>query len=103
LPDPGSLDSTYVDPPLGRPVTSRELEERGRNTDWNEFFKNRISLKNWFPVRPYLSADNYVAALERYYTDRTRAWCRIADYTDCCSWVAAGQSWIWSTTRACMT
>lgn len=80
FPDGASLDSTYVDPPLGRPVTSGELAERGKNTNWEEFFKNRLNLKEWFPVRPYLSANNYVGALEKYYGERTEAWKNINNY-----------------------
>jgi putative intracellular protease/amidase len=80
LPDQGSLDSTYVDPPLGRSVTSLELEERGKSTDWDVYFKGRVSLREWFPVRPYLSANNYVGALETYYSGREEAWKRLAEY-----------------------
>jgi putative intracellular protease/amidase len=80
FPDAASLDSTYVDPPLGRPVTSPEMEALGKQQNWETLFQNRISLKDWFPVRPYLSSDNYVVSLEKYYTARTEAWKRIEEY-----------------------
>ncbi len=80
LPDGGSLDSSYVDPPLGRPVTSREMEERGKSTNWETYFKEPLSLRELFPVRPYLSADNYIASLEHYYEGRRRAWESLSDY-----------------------
>lgn len=80
FPDGASLDDTYVDPPLGRPVTSKELAERGKSTNWEEFFAGRLSLKEWFPLRPYLSADNYVGSLEKYYGARTEAWKKIEEY-----------------------
>jgi putative intracellular protease/amidase len=81
FPDPASLDSSYVDPPLGRPVTSKEMAERGKNMDWESMFANRMSLIELMPLRPYLSTDgNYLQAMEQYYTDRSKAWERIAEY-----------------------
>ena len=80
LPDGGSLESTYVDPPMGRPVPSPEMEHRGRKTDWEAFFAGHLSLADEFPVRPYLSSDGYLAALETYYRGRTAAWERFAEY-----------------------
>ncbi|MFB9412295.1 type 1 glutamine amidotransferase domain-containing protein [Dactylosporangium matsuzakiense] len=73
-PDGGSLDSSYVDPPLGRPVTSKEMEERARSTDWETYFKDRQSLADLLPVRPYLSSGSYIAAMEEYYDKRQAAW-----------------------------
>jgi putative intracellular protease/amidase len=80
LPDGGSLDSSYVDPPLGRSVTSPEMEARGKSMDWPEFFDKPISLAEWFPVRPYLSVNNYVASLEDYYRGRSHAWEALRDF-----------------------
>lgn len=79
-PDGASMDPTYKDPPLGRPVTSPELAERGKSTDWNDLFSERISLRDWFPVRPYLSSEHYLADLESYYEKRDEAWRAIDDY-----------------------
>ncbi|MBF0182433.1 MAG: DJ-1/PfpI family protein [Magnetococcales bacterium] len=80
FPDGASLDFTYKDPPLGRPVTSREMADRGKEMDWGALFKNRLILKEWFPVRPYLSSDNYIGALEAYYKARIAAWKKIEGY-----------------------
>lgn len=80
FPDAASLDSTYKDPPLGRPVTSPEMEALGKKQNWNELFKNRMNLKELFPVRPYLSIDNYLENLEKYYADRNNAWKLIDKY-----------------------
>jgi putative intracellular protease/amidase len=80
LPDGGSLESSYVDPPLGRPVTSPEMEERARTTDWEIYFKDRLSLRELMPVRPYLSSDNYLGSLEEYYDKRQQAWDRLREY-----------------------
>jgi putative intracellular protease/amidase len=81
FPDPASLDHTYVDPPLNRPVTTPELAERGRTTNWDEVFKDRVALTDFMPVRPYLNTDvHYLQALEQYYIDRKKAWERIEGY-----------------------
>lgn len=81
FPDGASLDSTYSDPPLGRPVTSPELAVRGKDMNWDSLFANRIALHEWFPVRPYLSSpQGYLGALEHYYTARAQAWERIDEY-----------------------
>jgi putative intracellular protease/amidase len=80
VPDGASTDSTYVDPPLGKPVTSPELAERGKAMNWEEFFEGRLSLENWFPVRPYLSSGNYLRSLEEYYDKRKEGWKIIENY-----------------------
>ncbi len=81
FPDGASLDAAYIDPPLGRSVTSPAMAERGRNTDWAKLFENCIVLNNWMPVRPYLSIGKvYLETLEQYYVDRTKAWERIDEY-----------------------
>jgi len=80
FPDAGSLDDSYVDPPLGRPVTSKEMADRGKKAKWEEVFKNRISLEQWFEVRPYLSSNNYVGALEAYYAARNKSWEKLQEY-----------------------
>jgi len=81
FPDGASLDDTYIDPPLGRPVTTKEMSQRAKNTDWKALFAKRIALKGWMPLRPYLSPEGgYLQALEKYYTERTKAWERLSAY-----------------------
>lgn len=91
FPDAASLDPTYKDPPLGRAVTSQEfINEMKASSDWKEIFSenpdwdkvvpNRLSLKEWFPIRPYLSGDNYIGELEKYYNERKKAWEKIEEY-----------------------
>ncbi len=65
---PPSFDSTYVDPPLGVCVTTKQHED-----DVKAFIaKNRtstpLSLKACIPERPYYSATNFLRNLEQYYT-----------------------------------
>lgn len=64
---PPSYDSTYVDPPLGVCVTTKQHEQ-----DVKEFIaKNRtstpLSLKSYIPERPYYSAPDFLRKLEAYY------------------------------------
>ncbi len=81
FPDGACLESAYVDPPLGRPVTSPEMEQRAKETDWDAFFANRIALTDIMPVRPYLSTEGkYLEQLEQYYIGRQQAWDKLAEY-----------------------
>lgn len=105
FPDAASLDPPYVDPPLGRPVTdgdwlNAEAEKRGIkkredgswNWDpyWQSLFDGRLSLKHEFLLRPYLSADNYLVALETYYGGRQAAWDKLIDNYDALLLVGGG-------------
>lgn len=81
FPDGASLDETYVDPPLGRPVTSKEMSNRAKTGDWKKMFENRIALTDWMPIRPYLNQGaKYLETLEKYYTEREQAWKRLDNY-----------------------
>ncbi|MCK8058463.1 MULTISPECIES: type 1 glutamine amidotransferase domain-containing protein [unclassified Fusibacter] len=80
FPDGASLEAAYVDPPLGRPVTTDEMAERGKSTNWDTFFTDTIVLKDLMPVRPYLSSERYLYALEDYYKARQDAWEKLNDY-----------------------
>lgn len=62
-----SLDPTYVDPPLGRPVTSPEMADKARALDRSSRLDNPINLSRWFPERPYLSSPGYLRESEAYY------------------------------------
>lgn len=80
FPDGASLDASYFDPPLGRPVTAEDLAERGKSTDWEKLFADRVSLRDWFPVRPYISSEKYLVELEEYYEKREQAWGELEEY-----------------------
>jgi putative intracellular protease/amidase len=82
---PPSMDPNYVDPPLGKSVTSVEMAEKTRAIDNlnNQRLDNPINLAAWFPERPYWSGaddggvinrDHQVLRLwEDYYRRRTQA------------------------------
>ncbi|HEV2636442.1 MAG TPA: type 1 glutamine amidotransferase domain-containing protein [Actinocrinis sp.] len=64
---PPSMDPGYVDPPLGRSVTTREVADRTRAVDESDRLANALSLQSWVPERPYTSDDDYLRKLERYH------------------------------------
>lgn len=64
---PPSMDSTYVDPPLGRPVVSKEMETMVKKIEQSDRLDNPLSLSELMPERPYMSIDKYLAKLEEYF------------------------------------
>ncbi|HKN97084.1 MAG TPA: type 1 glutamine amidotransferase domain-containing protein [Pseudonocardiaceae bacterium] len=63
---PVSLDPGYVDPPLGRSVTTPEVAVAGREIDESDRLDNPMSLAAWLPERPYLSEPDYLRRAEAY-------------------------------------
>ncbi|MFC8453198.1 type 1 glutamine amidotransferase domain-containing protein [Kitasatospora sp. NPDC057223] len=63
---PPSLDSEYIDPPLGRAVTTRDMARRARTMDDSSRLDNPLSLAEMLPERPYYSALNHLRDLEEY-------------------------------------
>lgn len=63
---PPSMDSTYIDPPLGRPVVSKEMEEKVKTFDSSDRLDNPLNLSEMLPVRPYLSDPEYLTKLAEY-------------------------------------
>ena len=63
---PPSLDPDYVDPPLGRTVTSSAVAETARLLDASDRLDQPLSLAAWIPERPYVSAPDYLRELEEY-------------------------------------
>lgn len=66
-----SMDPEYLDPPLGRSVTSHEMAEKVREWDDPSSTSGRrledpTDLSSWFPERPYWSAAHYIRAMENY-------------------------------------
>jgi putative intracellular protease/amidase len=62
-----SLNPDYVDPPLGRSVTSKEVAARAHELDRSDRLRNPLNLSTFMPERPYTSATNYLRAMEAYY------------------------------------
>jgi putative intracellular protease/amidase len=64
---PPSVDPSYVDPPLGRTVTSHEVAEQARLLDESDRLDHPLSLAGWVPERPYTSDPDYLRRLEEYH------------------------------------
>jgi DNA-binding SARP family transcriptional activator len=61
------MNPSFIDPPLGRSVTSREVAQKVRELDRSDRLNNPINLSAWLPDRPYWSAPNYLREMEAYY------------------------------------
>ena len=63
---PVSLDPGYIDPPLGRSVTTPEVAVAAKEIDESARLDNPVNLSAWIPERPYLSEPNYLRQAELY-------------------------------------
>jgi putative intracellular protease/amidase len=87
---PPSMDSEYVDPPLGRPVTTPEMAAKVReihangpeNRQYKKSFDSPHNLSELIPERPYFSQPALVRGLEAYYRRRNDALMPILDRFD---------------------
>jgi putative intracellular protease/amidase len=63
---PPSLDPGYIDPPLGRSVTTPEVAVAAKELDESSRLDNPISLAEWIPERPYFSESDFLRKIEAY-------------------------------------
>jgi putative intracellular protease/amidase len=63
---PPSMDPTFIDPPLGRSVTSPEMAEKVRAIDKSPRLDNPLNIAQLMPERPYFSSHNLIRELEDY-------------------------------------
>ncbi|WP_163999275.1 DJ-1/PfpI family protein [Pyxidicoccus caerfyrddinensis] len=78
---PPSMDASFIDPPLGRPVTSPEMARAVRKLDdmgpdrpeLARLFDTPLNLSALLPERPYFSHPMLVRGLEAYYRERDQA------------------------------
>ena len=63
---PPSMDSKYIDPPLGRTVVSETMAKKVVAMDNSDRLNETISIENWMPERPYMSSNNYLREFEEY-------------------------------------
>ena len=77
-----SKDASYVDPPLGRSVTSVEMAEKVKAIDdpKNPRLDKPIDLSAWFPMRPYWSAPEVLRKWEAYYREVASAQEQVQQY-----------------------
>jgi putative intracellular protease/amidase len=69
---PPSLDPGFIDPPLGRPVTTPEVAVAARELDESDRLDSPLSLSDWIPERPYFSEPSYLRRLEAYHRELAR-------------------------------
>ena len=67
VPLPPSIDPAYIDPPLGRAVTDELTATRTKEIDKSTRLDDPISLKAWFPERPYRSEADFLRQQEASY------------------------------------
>ncbi|NBD32851.1 MAG: type 1 glutamine amidotransferase domain-containing protein [Cyanobacteria bacterium] len=72
IPLPVSMQPGFIDPPLGRSVTSEEMAEKTRKIDQSDRLEHPKSLEDWLPVRPYPSSSKYLREMEAYYSTLDR-------------------------------
>jgi putative intracellular protease/amidase len=63
---PPSMDPDYVDPPLGKPVTSPEMAEKVSAVEDSDKLANPLNLSELLPERPYASSSSYIRDFEAY-------------------------------------
>lgn len=77
---PPSMDPTYIDPPLDKPVTSEYYAQKTKEIDASPRLENPVNLSQWFPERPYFSAPHFAHALEAYHNQRAERWEELKQY-----------------------
>jgi putative intracellular protease/amidase len=70
---PPSLDPGYVDPPLGRGVTTPLVAVAARDLDESDRLDSPLSLRDLLPERPYSSVPQPLRAMEAYYRELAAA------------------------------
>jgi len=63
---PPSMDSNYVDPPLGRTVTTPAMAAKVKQIEASSTLDHPLNLTQWLPVKPYFSSPNYLSELFAY-------------------------------------
>jgi putative intracellular protease/amidase len=64
---PPSMDAEYIDPPLGRSVTSPEVAKKVQAIDKSSRLDDPLDISKLMPERPYFSSHNLIRDLEAYY------------------------------------
>ena len=67
-----SMDPTYVDPPLGKSVTSELNAQRTHDIEDSGRLNNPCNIATWVPERPYRSSPTYLRDSEAYYAKLER-------------------------------
>jgi putative intracellular protease/amidase len=77
---PPSMDPSYVDPPLGKSVTSPEVAEKTKAIDESPRLDNPLNISELMPERPYFCSPTLIRDLEAYNIAVDAALAKLADY-----------------------
>ena len=69
---PPSMDETFVDTPLGRTVTTKEVATKVRAINDSPRLDGPLNLAELMPERPYFSSHNLIREMEAYYKELDR-------------------------------
>jgi len=61
------MDPDYIDPPLGRSVTTREVAQKVKDLEASDRLDNPIDLSALLPERPYRSSATFLREQEAYF------------------------------------
>jgi putative intracellular protease/amidase len=64
---PPSMDENYIDPPLGRGVTTAEVAAKVRAIDKSPRLDKPLNISEMIPERPYWSSPTFIRDMEAYY------------------------------------
>ena len=67
VPLPPSMDPNYIDPPLGKSVTSSEVAQKVKELDKTDRYDKPVNISEIMPEMPYFSSSSLVRDLEAYY------------------------------------
>lgn len=70
---PPSMDPKYVDPPLGKSVTSKEVADKVKAIDKSPRLDNPLNISKLMPEMPYFCSATLIRDLEAYYKAREKA------------------------------
>jgi putative intracellular protease/amidase len=70
---PPSMDPSYIDPPLGRSVTSQTVADKVKAIDKSPRLDHPLDISALMPEMPYFSSASLIRDLEAYYRARAKA------------------------------
>lgn len=79
---PPSMDPSYIDPPLGKPVTDAEMAKKVTAIDKSPKLDNPLNLSRMLPERPYPSSPTFIRDFETYNDARDEALSKITQEHD---------------------
>jgi putative intracellular protease/amidase len=77
-----SMDPDYIDPPLGRSVTSAEMAAKVKEIDSSPRLDDPMNLSELLPERPYHSEPDFLRKQEAYYKERDEKTKELVDRYD---------------------